>query len=1021
MESNGNGNGHGKRNKKGRKARNTASAQHHPWDEGNTAAAAAAAAATSVATSATTTVNRAACTGTALTRFLVCMAPVLVSLPGAGTGPSEQPTILLINGISDDAPLQEKREEEEEEAEEETPIQKQSKATLKLALENNNELPVSGSNQPTQVPTTPGGSHLLDLESHLIEDVNRAEQGGVGINELPPIEQELQTGTSKVEAEGVSHAIEVEPAGAKTKQPIETLAPSHQIAEVVETATATAAAAATEASEAVRQTAEQLVNDIERELIESFSKDVAQAKAQQEEQLKSELTAVNSLSQQVDAQLNELTSILKTKVQPKIAAEPTRAEAIPTKIAANELKLVEVPTPKSEAEEQQRKEFIDSLPQFEQDRLDTHTDADAAKRLSADCKREYYQSLKKYLLQSSLDKPPVPLQTYRWEDLRRARERGGYPWTHLYKRPLGPDEEPEIVLLLRKSQELRFKSESPKSLKKVRYDEQVLVKETERYIQDLSEDEILGNTDDDESSEESEDSDDSERRSHNEDTLSECISCVSDSVLAVGGHARPRKTNRLAQIRDIIKRRRSGRTQADAQSLPGSSANPSRQGSLHELAPPPGSLVPNTDKPPKRQPQKPKKSFDIMKKLRSLAERQKKRLNIKRITLKKDEKIVLGEQQKIMKLKASPKSTRGEIPHFIEKQDSDDVLELVEYDESPCRKRTKEEEQQDELPSTSAAASVPQPDEIIELPVEQTKTETPAQEVSEPTPEAVEEPIEAEAEVKVELEVETPPKKTPRLRRDHVYEEIGHAESQLPLEQPIVELDALKKSLIRQDNLTVDDIEAAKPVPLDRMGSSEEDQVAVAAAEKSVGLLAPISSIDSTSSDEDRARLAQLSPVVEESDEPTEITELRPVLKKEASPAPSDKKVTFSHVEDEAEPHREDIELPEDVLEAATTAAKLKSDRNSNLIDLFMKLLLTLVPGVDGDGLRRRLHSLRYKQPKPYYRDYHYTDNNHTDNTTTYTPTRTPTPTHRTWRLKLSNTWTLCCCCSSSGATKKYW
>ncbi|KRG05798.1 uncharacterized protein Dmoj_GI12909, isoform H [Drosophila mojavensis] len=883
MESNGNGNGHGKRSKKGRKARNTAShtTQHHPWDE--------------------------------------------VSLPGAGTGPSEQPTILLINGISDDAPLQAKREEVEEEGE--TPIQKQSKAALKLALENNNELPVSGLNQPTQVPTTPGGSHLLDFESHLIEDVNRAEQSGIGIKELPPIEQELQTGTSKVEADGVSHAIEVEPAGAKTKQPIETLAPSHQIAEVDETATATAtaAAAATEASEAVRQTAEQLVNDIERELIESFSKDVAQAKAEQEEQLKSELTAVNSLSQQVDAQLNELTSILKTKVQPKIALEQARAEDNSTKIAANELKLVEVPTPKSEAEEQQRKEFIDSLPQFEQDRLDTHTDAEA-KRLSADCKREYYQSLKKYLLQSSLDKPPVPLQTYRWEDLRRARERGGYPWTHLYKRPLGPDEEPEIVLLLRKSQELRFKSESPKSLKKVRYDEQVLVKETERYIQDLSEDEVLDNTDDDDSSEESEDSDDSERRSHNEDTLSECISCVSDSVLAVGGHARPRKTNRLAQIRDIIKRRRSGRTQADAQSLPGSSANPSRQGSLHELAPPPGSLVPNTDKPPKKQQQKPKKSFDIMKKLKSLAERQKKRLNIKRITLKKDEKIVLGEQQKIMKLKASPKSTRGEIPHFIEKQDSDDVLELVEYDESPCRKRTKEEEQQDELPSTSAAASVPQPDEIIQLPVEQTKTETPAQEVSESTPEAVEEPIEAEAKVEAEAEVETPPKKTPRLRRDHVYEEIGHAESQLPLEQPIVELDALKKSLIRQDNLTVDDIEAAKPVPLDRMGSSEEDQVAVAAAEKSVGLLAPLSSIDSTSSDEDRARLAQLSPVVEESDEPSEITELRPALKKEASPAPSDKKVTFSHVEDEAEPHREDIELPEDVLEAATTAAKLKSD-----------------------------------------------------------------------------------------------
>ncbi|KAM3969031.1 LOW QUALITY PROTEIN: uncharacterized protein ACR2FA_003351 [Aphomia sociella] len=32
--------------------------------------------------------------------------------------------------------------------------------------------------------------------------------------------------------------------------------------------------------------------------------------------------------------------------------------------------------------------------------------------------------------------PPVPLKTYQWEDLRRAREAGGYPWTHLLKTPL---------------------------------------------------------------------------------------------------------------------------------------------------------------------------------------------------------------------------------------------------------------------------------------------------------------------------------------------------------------------------------------------------------------------------------------------------------------------------------------------------------------------------------------------------------------------------------------------------------
>lgn len=32
--------------------------------------------------------------------------------------------------------------------------------------------------------------------------------------------------------------------------------------------------------------------------------------------------------------------------------------------------------------------------------------------------------------------PSVPLKTYQWEDLRRAREAGGYPWTHLLKPPL---------------------------------------------------------------------------------------------------------------------------------------------------------------------------------------------------------------------------------------------------------------------------------------------------------------------------------------------------------------------------------------------------------------------------------------------------------------------------------------------------------------------------------------------------------------------------------------------------------
>ncbi|KAI5644826.1 hypothetical protein NE865_03172 [Phthorimaea operculella] len=32
--------------------------------------------------------------------------------------------------------------------------------------------------------------------------------------------------------------------------------------------------------------------------------------------------------------------------------------------------------------------------------------------------------------------PPVPIKTYQWEDVRRARKAGAYPWTHLLKAPL---------------------------------------------------------------------------------------------------------------------------------------------------------------------------------------------------------------------------------------------------------------------------------------------------------------------------------------------------------------------------------------------------------------------------------------------------------------------------------------------------------------------------------------------------------------------------------------------------------
>ncbi|KAF2902835.1 hypothetical protein ILUMI_03352 [Ignelater luminosus] len=41
------------------------------------------------------------------------------------------------------------------------------------------------------------------------------------------------------------------------------------------------------------------------------------------------------------------------------------------------------------------------------------------------------------------DIPKVPIQTYKWEDVRRAKKRGDYPWTHLTKPPFDEEVDPE--------------------------------------------------------------------------------------------------------------------------------------------------------------------------------------------------------------------------------------------------------------------------------------------------------------------------------------------------------------------------------------------------------------------------------------------------------------------------------------------------------------------------------------------------------------------------------------------------
>lgn len=512
---------------------------------------------------------------------------------------------------------------------------------------------------------------------------------------------------------------------------------------------------------------------------------------------------------------------------------------------------------------------------------------------------------------------------------------------------MGPDEQPEIVLMLRKSQEIRFTSESPKSNKKVRIDDNVSIKETERYIQELSEDE---------------DEPHSEHLSghkaedlENHSLHSESLSFASDSVLATG--KQPKKSGRFSKVRRLFRRRRYGaRQHDDAQSLPDSFTNSSLQHSLElvpqgsenqleqqkQVADLEGEILKKGEEPIYVHSKSPR-CFPIMKKLKSMADRQKKRLNIKRIHLGKDEKIVLNEEPKILKLKNSPKSQRGDIPHFIEKQDSDDVLEIVQLDESPSRKRRDDDRYNHE---EKTPTSIVKPEEIIEI-SEIQKAQSVENESA---------PVEEETYKKAE-EVDTaaiPPKKAPRLRREHVYEEIDQpdeattAHEELKFIMDATSVDAIKQSLATQDTSAVKEVSTANNnIPLDRMGSSEEEPIThtdrSTPERKSNTLLAPISSIDSASSDEDRSK-THLQPVTEEETEEQEPDESsvqqtnltvnqeveikndrKPSLKKEASPAPSEKKVTFSHVEDEAEPHREDIELTAEQLEATKEATKWKN------------------------------------------------------------------------------------------------
>lgn len=301
----------------------------------------------------------------------------------------------------------------------------------------------------------------------------------------------------------------------------------------------------------------------------------------------------------------------------------------------------------------------------------------------------------------------------------------------------------------------------------------------------------------------------------------------------------------------------------------------------------------------------------LVEKLKTMADKQlhkaKQYRTIKKHPLHDDERIELNEPHQILKLKESPKADRKEVASYIVKQDSDDVLEIIDLDESPSETRRHREEER---------STIIRPDEIIELPISRDDgDDNKDAESIEPT---VAEILESELK-------STPPPKSPRKQREHVYEEINNKPVDSLENDPLIEDFISHLSLRKEDDKVakelsdkLDDESVSTIRPLSSIESETDEE-----QKPSSTLLAPISSIDSTSDDE-RKSVVPL-PGLQEEREVEDIKvetksgeskepELKSLLKREASPS-SDKKVTFSMSTEECvdEPHREDVDLPEHI------------------------------------------------------------------------------------------------------------
>ncbi|XP_055537831.1 trichohyalin isoform X4 [Wyeomyia smithii] len=461
------------------------------------------------------------------------------------------------------------------------------------------------------------------------------------------------------------------------------------------------------------------------------------------------------------------------------------------------------------------------------------------------------------------EKPSVPPPTYLWEEVKKSKEQvseGGYPWTHLYKDPLGPDDEPEIILRYsnspmhrRRKVEEQLIDGSPRAEKKAKIE------------QDIEPEQINGVEDSFRSTE------------------TEPVAGTSN------GHPEsPRRSRARATSHEPM----GLKSEFKAHAKHFLEEHPSIRSFSNSLT---------------RQSKRTRAFVSrSLERAKTMADKGIDKAKVQMNTLRRRKATSEPPRglpaHKILMLRESPRFGNREIPAYVVRQPSDEIMDDAEIASDGGNKV---EEMQ--LETTTVV-----PDEIIELPESVTATEPELAEpltsgkepdkmqVEEERYEIIEPPKDATNKATKSIKIKEPviesvtqeepkalpPKKAPRKKKEHHYEDIDDfaasgeeckevkADAKLTRQHEIDGLDPIigemlgnekiKISLQMQDEQFVNDMLSRKQrldEILQHSSEDEKDKEKIPA----IGLLAPISSIDSTSSDEE-ARRTHLSTLAEESD-----------------------------------------------------------------------------------------------------------------------------------------------------------